>query len=367
MKPGAMAALAGAIALVVAASVLTVFLLFQQEPESLVSLGGSSAATTGENLGLRGQSLDVQGVLGVVSPSVVLIETNAESFRGVFAGAGSGVVVDDQGLILTNAHVVDGADTVEVVFYDGTRAPATIVSSIVADDIALLQVQGVTDTLPAILGDSELLLVGDQVLAIGNALGFGGDPTVTLGIVSAKNREIDAGRLSFDNLIQTDAAINPGNSGGPLVNALGEVVGINTAIIEGSQNVGFAIAIDAVLPFIESFASGDARLTPETAWFGASTRTVAQTPDDERAQLQVDTGAVVVDVFDGSAADRAGLQTGDVITDINGQDVMSPEDVARVIRALDPGDRVRIEFARGSSSLDAEVSLGSRADVSDGD
>lgn len=369
LNPWPLAALASAIALVVAASVIGAFLLLDDDQPSVVSLGGGAGVVGGENLSLRGGALDVQGVLAVVSPSVVSIETNVESFRGVFGGSGSGIVVDSNGLILTNAHVIDGADVVEVVFFDGTRAPATVVSSIVAEDVALVQVQGVTDTLPATLGTAEQLLVGDQVLAIGNALGLGGDPTVTLGILSAKNREIDAGRLSFENLLQTDAAINPGNSGGPLVNAAGEVIGINTAIIEGSQNVGFAIAIDSVMDFLEGFAAGDASLTPDTAWFGASSRSIASVPEAEREEAGADgdSGVFIIDVFEGSAADRAGLQPGDVITGINGTSVATPEDVARLIRNLDPGDMIAIDFMRGDESLDSEVALGTRADASNGD
>jgi len=369
MNPWPLAALASAIALVVAASVIGAFLLLDDDQPSLVSLGGGSGIVGGENLSLRGESLDVQGVLAVVSPSVVAIETNVENFRGVFGGSGSGIVVDTNGLILTNAHVIENADTVEVVFFDGTRAPATVVSSIVAEDVALIQTEGVTDTLPATLGTAEQLLVGDQVLAIGNALGLGGDPTVTLGILSAKNRQIDAGRLSFENLLQTDAAINPGNSGGPLVNAAGEVIGINTAIIEGSQNVGFAIAIDSVYDFLDGFAEGDASLTPDTAWFGASSRSLAVVPESDRddAGVTAESGVYVIDVFEGSAADRAGLEVGDVITGISGTDVATPEDVARIIRSRDPGDVIEIEFSRRGQDMTAEVSLGTRADASNGD
>ena len=368
-NPLPLAAIAAAIALVVATSVVGAFLFFQDDPEQLVSLGGGSGVVGGENLSLRGDALDVQGVLSVVSPSVVSIETNVESFRGVFGGSGSGIVIDNTGLILTNAHVIEDADTVEVVFFDGTRAPATVVSSIVAEDVALVQAQGVTDTLPATLGTAEQLLVGDQVLAIGNALGLGGDPTVTLGILSAKNRQIDAGRLSFENLLQTDAAINPGNSGGPLVNAAGEVIGINTAIIEGSQNVGFAIAIDSVSEFLEGFASGDASLTPDTAWFGASSRSLAVVSDDDReaAGADGDGGVFIIDVFPSSAAERAGLEPGDVITGINGADVATPEDVARIIRRLDPGDQITLDFRRGGDAMSSSASLGTRADASNGD
>jgi putative serine protease PepD len=343
--------------------------LFIDDQPSLVSLGGGSAVVGGENLSLRGGALDVQGVLAVVSPSVVSIETNVENFRGVFGGAGSGIVVGTNGLILANAHVIEDADTVEVVFFDGTRAPATVVSSIVAQDVALIQVQGVTNTLPAMLGTTEQSLVGDQVLAIGNALGLGGDPTVTLGILSAKNRQIDAGRLRFENLLQTDAAINPGNSGGPLVNAAGEVIGINTAIIEGSQNVGFAIAIDSVMDFLQGFAEGDPSLTPDTAWFGASSRSLGVVPEAQRDEAGAtgDSGVFIVDIFEGSAAGRAGLEPGDVITGINGASVATPEDVARIIRRQDPGDVINVEFERRGNTQVVDVSLGTRGDASKGD
>lgn len=366
-RPGPLAAIAAAIALVVATLVVGAFLLFDDDAEPLVSLGGSSTVVGGENLTLRGGALDVQGVLGVVSPSVVAIEVNAETFRGVFGGSGSGVIVDNSGLVLTNSHVIESADEIDVVFFDGTRAPATVVASIPAEDIALIQVQGVTDTQPAALGQSASLLVGDQVLAIGNALGFGGEPTVTLGIVSAKSRTLESGRFRFEDLIQTDAAINPGNSGGPLVNAAGEVIGINTAIIDGSQNIGFAIAIDSVVPFLEGFASGDASLTPDTAWFGASTRSVSQVSPRELTSngVTTDEGVYVADVFSGSAAARAGLEIGDVISGIDGSPVDTPEDVARIIRSRDPGDVIDIDYERAGERTSTSVSLGTRADAGD--
>lgn len=364
-NPWPLAAIAAAIALTVAAAVVGVFLLVQDDPPPpLVSLGGAGQVVGGENLSLRGEALNVQGVLQVVSPSVVSIETNVENFRGVFGGAGSGIVLDDQGLVLTNAHVVEDADELTVVFHDGTRAPGRVVSSIVDEDVALVQADGVTDTAPAMLGASQALLVGDQVLAIGNALGLGGDPTVTLGILSAKGRELEAGRLRFDNLLQTDAAINPGNSGGPLVNAAGQVVGINTAIIEGSQNVGFAIAIESVEPFLAGYLGGDAGLTPETAWFGASGKPTSVLEDREATQAQIlNEGVYVVDVFDGSAADRAGIEPGDVITAIDGATVIDPVDIARIVRSHDPGDTIEVTFERQGEQHTELVSLGSRADA----
>lgn len=334
----------------------------------LVSLGAGGGIDSGENLALRGEALDVQGVLALVAEAVVSVETDAISFRGVFEGAGSGVIIDNDGLVLTNAHVVESADALHVVFFDGTRAPAKLVALAADDDVALLQVQGVTDTHAAKLGSSSRLLVGDQVLAIGNALGLGGDPTVTLGIVSAKNRTIDAGRVTFDDLIQTDAAINPGNSGGPLVNAAGEIIGINTAIIEGSQNVGFAISIDSVMAFLDRYRSDDAAVTLETAWFGASARSLNNFDTDERAALGLDPetkGVYIVDVFDGSAADRAGLRIGDVITAIEGTEVDHPEDVARIVRSHDPGESIEVTYLRGSVVDEVSAILRTRADADD--
>ena len=153
------------------------------------------------------------------------------------------------------------------------------------------------------------------------------------------------------------------------MNAAGEVIGINTAIIEGSQNVGFAIAIDSVMDFLEGFAEGDASLTPDTAWFGASSRSLAVVPESQRDEAGVTTGdgVFIIDVFEGSAADRAGLEDGDVIVGINGAAVATPEDVARIIRRLDPGDIINIEFERRGNSQSVDIGLGTRADVSKGD
>ena len=186
--------------------------------------------------------LNIQKILDIARPSVVTIQTGSPD--GLFGGAGSGVIISADGLILTNAHVIEGAgNEITIRYNDGTTSEATLVGASTADDIALLQAAA-SNLTPAKLGSSANLLVGDPVVAIGNALNLGGDPSVTSGIVSAKDREISDGSISLDNLIQTDAAINPGNSGGPLVNANGEVVGINTAIIQGAQNIGFSIAID---------------------------------------------------------------------------------------------------------------------------
>ncbi|MGI9623602.1 MAG: S1C family serine protease, partial [Acidimicrobiales bacterium] len=202
--------------------------------------------TGGPSSVLQGDELDIQAVLAKVQPSVVSIDTGASSARGVFEGAGSGVVIGEGGLVLTNAHVIEGADVIEVSFFDGTVKEADLVGSFPDDDIAIIRARDVRGLIPADLGTVENLRVGDEVVAIGNALSLGESPSVTKGIVSAKGRDISDGVLELTNLIQTDAAINPGNSGGALINAVGEVVGINTAIFSesgGSHGIGFAIPI----------------------------------------------------------------------------------------------------------------------------
>lgn len=358
--------LTAGLAAIVASLIAGLLVLLLAERDQVVSLGGQGVSA-GANLDLTGEALDVQAVLAKVSGSVVTLETNIESSRGIFGGAGSGVVIDDQGLVLTNAHVVNGADVIEVTFFNGVTAEAELVGSFVDEDIAVLQVQGVTDTQPAALGTADAVRVGDQVLAIGNALGLGGLPTVTQGIVSAKDREITSGRLTFTSLIQTDAAINPGNSGGPLVNAAGEVIGINTAIIEGAQNLGFAISIDVVIPLIDQLIGGDRSVTPETGWLGVSTEAVDRADPALLRQydVRVAQGVVVLDVFAGGGAARAGLEPGDVITAVNGDRVDSSEDVARAVRRFDPGESIELEVHQGPNSRIVDAVLGSRADADD--
>lgn len=354
----------GVMALVLLTLAGALLLLLDGDRQQVVSFGGASGSSA-TNLNLLDDALDVRGVLNRVQESVIAIETNEVQRQGFFSGAGSGVLISDDGLILTNEHVISGADTIEITFFNGTVVEADLVGSFPNEDIALIQARGVVDTRPAELGSAETLLVGDEVVAIGNALGLGGQASVTLGIVSAKDRELQAGRIKFDSLIQTDAAINPGNSGGPLVNAAGQVVGINTAIIDGAQNIGFAISIDAVIPLIEQLVSGDASITPETAFFGASTKPVAQTTAEERSKFLITdaAGAFVVDVFPESAAGRAGLQPGDVLVKVDGRDVATPEDVARAVRRNDPGDAIDLEFRRDGETMKANVSLGTRADA----
>ena len=213
--------LVGALVAAIVATGVTVAL-----DDGPVSTAGRSSVTPLTN---TDGALDIQGILAKVQPSVVAIETSQAASRG----AGSGIVLSKDGLVLTNAHVVGGLGQITVVLGDGTKHDATLVGASPDDDLAVIKASGVSDLVPAELGSSDALQVGDEVIAIGNALNLGGEPTVTRGIVSAKDRDLDAQGVRLQGLIQTDAAINPGNSGGPLVNAAGQVVGVNTAIVGG--------------------------------------------------------------------------------------------------------------------------------------
>lgn len=316
----------------------------------------------GTNTDFAGEALDIQGVLARVQPSVVTINTGEDQLGGLFTGGGSGVIISEDGLVLTNAHVVNGADQIDVTFLDGTRLPARLVGSFPDDDIAVVRVTGVSGLVPAELGSSAEVRVGDEVLAIGNALDLGGMPSVTRGIVSAKDRTIEASLLRLEQLIQTDAAINPGNSGGPLVNARGEVIGINTAIIDNAQNIGFAISIDVVKPLIERIQAGDADLTPDTAFLGVSVVSVASldAATRDRLGLTAESGALVQDLAVDAAAERAGVRSGDVIVSIVGEEVVSADDVARIVRRQRPGDTVSVVIERAGERVELVVTLDRR-------
>jgi S1-C subfamily serine protease len=303
--------------------------------------------------------MDIQAILDQVEASVVTIETNVSAQGGVFSGAGSGIVLSADGLIMTNAHVIAQSDAITVRLYDGAEHDATLVGSEPASDIAIIRIDGADDLSPAQLGESEALLVGEPVIAIGNALNLGGEPSVTTGIVSAVNRSIDSpdGRLS--DLIQTDAAINPGNSGGPLVDSSGSVVGMNTAIIQDSQNIGFAIAIDAAKPILERIQSGDSEITPDTPRLGVTTVPLDTVDDAVREQLEIqaEEGAFVVEVVPDSGADVAGIEQGDVILSVDGEAITSNEQLGEIVQGHSPGDSIEIVVERGGEeqTLTAEI------------
>jgi S1-C subfamily serine protease len=308
---------------------------------------------------------DVHAILERVEPAVVAVTTGAAAndvfgqSSGSSGGAGTGVVISSDGFIVTNNHVVsDSGGRIEVTFNDGTHKQATLVGNDASADLAVVKVDanGLT---PAALGDSDKLVVGDEVIAIGNALALPGQPSVTRGIVSALNRSIDTEvNTTLDHMIQTDAAINPGNSGGPLVNSDGQVVGINTAIADPSeaQNVGFAIAINQAKPIIEDLRKGK---KVEPAFLGVVTQTVTPAIANQ-LNLKVTSGAVVQRVEQGSPADDAGIQQGDVIQKIDAATIKTAQDVGSAVRTHHAGDKVTVVVDRAGTSKTFTVTLGSR-------
>jgi S1-C subfamily serine protease len=319
-----------------------------------VNDGGTDVAvpppTTAES------GLNIRELLEAAESSVVAIESDTT--------AGSGFVVSSNGLIVTNDHVIAGATDLDVVFVDGSTSRAELVGSFPDDDVAMIRVKDRDDLVPARLGSSAAVEVGDPVVAIGNALGLGVEPSVTLGIVSAKDRSIETEEGIREHLIQTDAAINPGNSGGPLLNARGEVVGINTANIPGAQNIGFALSIDAVRPLIRELRAGRGEINAKTAFLGIQSLAV----DDpsvlpsllDTYEVSRDSGAFVLEVTPDSAAETAGLERGDVIIEADGEEVRTSDDVARIIRGHEAGERITVTFERRGEERTIEVTLGRR-------
>jgi len=268
---------------------------------------------------------------------------------------GSGFLVDAQGHVVTNAHVIDGADMVKVKLADDREFKAKVIGRDRRLDVAVLQLQNAPSDLPtAALGQSEPARVGEYVVAIGNPFGLGN--TVTMGIISAKGRTIGAG--PEDDFIQTDASINPGNSGGPLFNLRGQVVGINTAINPNGKGIGFAIPIDAVKQILpQLIATGHV----QRGRMGV----VVQPMDADLAKalgLDKAHGALVEDVESGSPADLAGIKSGDVITSVEGQAVTHSEDLPRMIAPHQPGTAVRIGLWHDHKAVDKTMTLASLKD-----
>jgi len=268
---------------------------------------------------------------------------------------GSGVIVSNQGYILTNNHVIEGADEIRIGLRDGRSAEATIVGSDAEADLAVLKVK--LSNLPAItLGDSDTLRVGDVVMAIGNPFGVG--QTVTLGIISATGRS-ELGISTFENFIQTDAAINPGNSGGALITARGELIGINTAIFSrsgGSQGIGFAIPVSLAK---NSMAQIVEKGYVSRGWLGVEIQEM--TPQlAESFSLKGERGVIVAGVLRGGPADKAGLEPGDIITKLNGKGIDTAHAALNAIAQTDPGDTLRILGQRNGKPLELKAIVAER-------
>ncbi|AEH51706.1 Do family serine endopeptidase [Pseudothermotoga thermarum] len=270
---------------------------------------------------------------------------------------GSGFIFDKEGYILTNEHVVSGAREITVTLLDGSTYKAEYIGGDAELDIAVIKINPDKELHALEFGDSDAVKIGEWVIAIGNPLGF--QHTVTIGVVSATGRRIPKpdGSGYYTNLIQTDAAINPGNSGGPLLNIHGQVIGINTAIVNPQQgiNLGFAIPINTVKRFLDQLvATGKV----QKAYLGVRVKTV--TPELAKAMgLKVDKGVLVVQVLENSPAQRAGLKENDVIVRFDGSSVTSDSEFVSLIRSHAPGDTVTLVVNRGGKELTIPVTLGS--------
>jgi 2-alkenal reductase len=308
-----------------------------------------------------------------VSPAVVNITVRSQRSGGgnqpeFEQGTGSGIILDTDGNILTNNHVVGEATRVEVTLADGSKLAATVVGQDPLSDLAVVRIQADASKLtPATLGDSIALRVGQLAVAIGNP--FGLERSLTVGVVSSvgRVRPSGVGRRSIPNMVQTDAAINPGNSGGPLLNSHGEVIGINTQIqtsngIRGNMGVGFAVPVNAARRALPDMLAGRRVQHP---WLGISGSAVSEDLAAEH-DLAIKQGVLVADVLSDSPAAQAGIRggnrrdpaSGDIILSLDGRDVKAVEDIVSYLDEKAVGDRVVVRYLRGGSPQTAEVVLG---------
>ena len=350
--------------------------LNQTADKSAIVEPAASVEATPVSLTVPAEATSVAEVVQAVGPAVVRINASRtvtqnapnvpESFRRFFgdqlpsqlprertqSGVGSGFIVSEDGQILTNAHVVEGADTVQVTLKDGRTLEGTVLGSDPVTDVAVIDLDA--NDLPTLAVSDAELLPGEVAIAIGNPLGL--DNTVTVGIVSATGRTsgqvgIPDKRVDF---IQTDAAINPGNSGGPLLNARGEVIGMNTAIIQGANGIGFAIPIDAVQR-ISSQLVADGRvdhpfigirmvnLTPEVR------DSINQDPSSG-FRIAADSGVLVAEVVPGSPASRAGVQSGDVVSQVNGEIITTGQEIQQAVEDNGLDRELRLNIDRNGDS-----------------
>lgn len=266
-------------------------------------------------------------------------------------GKGSGFIIDKDGYVLTNNHVIEGADKIKVTLMDGRSFDAEKVGQDPTFDLAIIKIKA--SGLPSLeLGDSDKTEIGEWVVAIGNPYGF--ENTVTTGVISAKNRTLQAPGVNFQGFMQTDAAINPGNSGGPLIDLNGRVVGINTAIVPYAQGLGFAVPINMAKQIMDDLIKhGEVR----RGWLGVTVQPL--TPSlVEAYKIPVSEGAIIADLQENGPAAKAGVQRGDVITSINGEKIKNSQDVVFSIRKKMQGEKVDLEIYRDGKKQVVNVTLG---------
>ena len=327
----------------------------QEQLDSIETVTGHAVPLPTDGSAMTPAQLYASCVDSVVSISSTIIQSS--SFYGTSEGSasGSGFILSEDGYVVTNYHVIEGASAVSVILHDDTEYPAEVVGHDATNDIAVLKVEA--DNLPAAdIGSSTALNIGDMVAAIGNPLGELAS-TQTIGYVSGINREV-ATDSTIISMIQTDAVINPGNSGGPLFNMYGQVIGITTAKYSGTtgsgasiEGIGFAIPIDDVMPIINDlidygYVTG--------AYMGV---TVTNTDEEAAAMYGLPTGSRIEEVVKGGAADRAGLQPKDIIIDLGGNKVSNNTDLTRALRKFKAGDTTTVTVLRNGREMTLDITL----------
>ena len=334
--------------------------------EPVQTTGGVAATPDANNVSdVRiDESSAVIEAVDKVTPAVVTIQSSGGGIIGAASGTGSGFIYDPSGWILTNRHVVEDAADLLVVLDDGRQFPAEVYGIDTLTDLAIVKIDA-SDLPYAPIGTSAGLEPGQLAIAIGNPLGY--ENTVTTGVVSGLGRQIqasDATQTSAEtlrNLIQTDAAINPGNSGGPLVNSAGQVIGVNTAVSQNAQGLGFAIPIDVAKPIMQQALDGVQLVRP---WIGVYYVPVDPTLAAEQ-DLPVEYGALIGTadgsgdaVFPGSPAEAAGLQVGDIVVSVDGEQLSADTDLSTLILPHSPGDTITLRVLRDNSAREVQVTLG---------
>jgi serine protease Do len=336
-------------------------------PVASAAATAPSAVPAGGTMGPNDGSSAVISAAATVSPSVVKITlkgSSSDPFGADQSGVGSGIIYDSNGWILTNHHVVTGAGTITVELKDGRSFAGTVYGIDTLTDLAIVKVDA-TGLPKASLGSSDGLKVGQLVIAVGSPLGTYSF-SVTSGIVSGKGRSIvTSNGTTISNLIQTDAAINPGNSGGPLADGKGDVVGINTAMADGSNGIGFAIPIDIAKPIMAQAVKGEKLVRP---WIGIRYEEIDQQLKQAK-NLTLDNGALITNsdsgssgsaVQSGSPAETAGLKDGDIITAINGMPVDQEHPLNLLLVQFAPKDTVQLTVVRNGETLTVPLTLGVR-------
>lgn len=330
----------------------------------------ATPTTSEKQTSVEAVTTDLSSAVDKVFPSVVYIDTKlfteqGQTFVDDFgipyyrsqlvpkAGSGTGVVLDESGLILTNEHVIHGANEIMVTFPDNKSYPAEVKGADTISDIAILKVNGVNVT-PAKLGDSDAIKIGEPAIAIGSPYHY--EKSVTAGVISGRGREISDQSKALQDLIQTDAAINPGNSGGPLVNIRGEVIGINTAIIPYAQGIGFAIPINTVKNIVSQLLTNGKVVRP---YIGIA-MTDLNPQIAEYLHINRKNGIIITGLSTKGTAFAAGLMPRDLIIEVNGKELKSTDQFRDIIKNSKPGDKLSMKIVRNGQEGLVSVEVGSR-------